>query len=65
MSWNAHLAHDHDIERRVEGIGDGVGDHDATARQPEHERPRRSQMFEALAEATPGVTTVGEDGQRP
>ncbi|GIU89668.1 MAG: hypothetical protein KatS3mg010_0767 [Acidimicrobiia bacterium] len=60
LEGHAELADDDHVERRTERGRDLVRDRDATARQAEHDDVVAPERLQALGEALPGVTPVGE-----
>ena len=62
---HAHLADDHHVQRRVQGLGDPRGDRHATAGESQHDRVVEGHGPQALAQSPPGLVPVGEDPRVP
>src|SRR5262249_44935261 len=57
---NADLAHENDIERRIERPGDLEPDRDAAARQGQHDRAPVFKMRQSARKLAAGIGAVGE-----
>jgi len=65
LPGQADLAHDHDVERRVQGDRDLIGDDDAAARHADEHEVLAAMMREALGQLSPRVVAIAEPHVRP
>ncbi|NIA00986.1 hypothetical protein [Massilia sp. CCM 8734] len=75
MAWQAELAHEQDVERKAERLGDGEADRNAAARQGQHQRVGASGVvgqrqrqelagLHAVFEVSEGCHTYSTDERR-